>query len=78
MATGALLHDNTEEKKKEAYLDGQKSIQNRPDPPTAGPGVSEAKVEIQWVDGKVVGNRYIDGHYERTIVEPSRWESQSQ
>ena len=75
MASGALLHDNTEEKRKEAFLEGQKSVQNRPVPPPAGPDVSQPKVEIQWVDGKVVGNRYIDGHYERTIVEPARWEA---
>ena len=74
MATGALLHDTSEEKKKEAYLAGQKSMQNRPAPPPTGPDISQPKIEIQWIDSKVVGNRYIDGHYERVIAEPARWE----
>ena len=78
MATGALLHDSTEEKKKEAYLAGQKSMEHRPSAAPSGPVVTQPRVEIQWVEGKVVGNRYIDGHYERIIVEPARWEASSQ
>jgi hypothetical protein len=77
MVGGALLHDNSEEKEKDAYLAGQKSGANKPAPPSSGPGISQPKVDIQWVDGKVVGNRYIDGHYERIITEPTHWETDS-
>ena len=77
MATGALLHDNTEDKKKEAYLAGQESMKNKAPPPPNGPNVSQPRVEVEWVDGKIVGNRYIDGHYERIITEQAHWETDS-
>ena len=77
MAAGALLHDNTETKQKEAFQAGQKSMENKHAAPSESPEVSQPKVEIQWIDGKVVGNRYIDGHYERIITEPARWEADS-
>jgi hypothetical protein len=76
MVTGALLYDNTEDKEKEAYTKGQTSVPNKPAPPF-GPGVTPAKIDVQWVDGKVVGNRYIDGHYERIISEPTHWDADS-
>jgi hypothetical protein len=77
IATGALLHDNTEEKQKDAYLAGQKSVEKRPAPPPSGPGVTQPQIEVLWVEGKAVGNRYIDGHYERIITEPTHWETDS-
>ncbi len=38
------------------------------------PNVKPPKVETYWIEGKVVGNRYIEGHYEYVISEPSRWD----
>ncbi len=76
IAAGALLHDSSEEKQKEAFLAGQKSGSNKA-PPPYGPGLSQAKVDIEWVDGKAVGNRWIDGHYERIITEPTHWDPDS-
>lgn len=77
MATGALLHDNTEDKKKEAYLAGQESMKNRPAPPPDGPGLTQATVKIEWIEGRAIGNKWVDGHYERTISEPVRWQTES-
>jgi len=75
MATGALLHDATESKTQVAYVAGQKSVENKLPAPPSGPNVSQPQIDIEWVDGKIVGNRYIDGHYERVISEPAHWET---
>lgn len=76
VAAGALIGDGIEDKKKEAYEDGKKSVQstnalNRP--VGSPPELKSAKVEARWIDGKVAGNRYVDGHWEYLIAEPARW-----
>ena len=38
--------------------------------------VRDAKVESRWIEGRVVGNRYIEGHFEYIITEPTRWNAQ--
>lgn len=69
MISGSIIHENTEKKKQEAFLMGKRST------PTVGttPALQNAKVEARWVESKVVGNRFIEGHFEYVIVEPSRW-----
>lgn len=80
IATGAIIGDGIEDKKKEAFDDGRKSaeashVNDRP----AGspPDLKNAKVDARWVEGKVTGNRYVDGHWEYLITEPARWEDSS-
>lgn len=72
MVTGSLVHSSQEKAKKEAFLKGQQAGQA----PTPGemPGLSQPKVETHWVEGRVQGNRYIEGHFEYVIVEPVRWD----
>lgn len=67
---GDRLYNKKEEEKKDAFLKGQKTA------PVQGqaPNVKPPKVETYWIEGKVVGNRYIEGHYEYVISEPSRWD----
>ncbi|MBS1963076.1 MAG: hypothetical protein JST04_12750 [Bdellovibrionales bacterium] len=77
IATGALVHDSSEEKQKEAYLAGQKSVKNRPPLPD-GPGLTTPAVKVDWVEGRAVGNKWVDGHYERTITEGIRWETEKE
>lgn len=69
MISGSIIHENTEKKKQEAFLAGKRST------PTVGatPSLQNAKVEARWMESKVVGNRFIEGHFEYVIVEPSRW-----
>jgi hypothetical protein len=62
----------SEKKRKEAFLKGQSS---RPQMEGAPPSLSTPKVETKWIDGRAIGNRYIEGHFEYIIVEPARWES---
>lgn len=72
MITGSALHETTETQKRKAYQAGKKAGAQ----PQAGamPALSQPKVEARWVESKVVGNRFIEGHYEYIIVEPTRWD----
>lgn len=75
MVTGALVHEHTEDEKKDAFLKGRASA---PAPqPGVMPNVKPAKVETQWIEGHRVGNnRWVDGHFEYVISEPAQFESQ--
>jgi hypothetical protein len=72
MVTGAVIHENTESKKQEAFQAGQKSA-SQPKP-GAMPALSNPKVEAHWVESRVIGNRFVEGHFEYVIVEPTRWD----
>lgn len=39
------------------------------------PLLKDPRVEARWVETKVVGNRYIEGHFEYQIIEPAQWEA---
>ncbi len=69
---GAALHDNTEREKELAFLKGRESKRETRAPEV--PALQDPKVEAEWVDTKVQGNRWIEGHYEYVIKEPVRWE----
>lgn len=67
---GDHFYNKKEQEKKDAFLKGQSIA------PVQGqaPNVKPPKVETYWIEGKVVGSRYIEGHYEYIISEPSRWD----
>jgi hypothetical protein len=71
---GAAVHENTEREKEIAYLKGRESKQSAPQT-GAMPSLQNPKVEAQWVESKVTGNRYVEGHFEYIITEPTRWEA---
>lgn len=72
MIAGSVIHENTEDQKREAFLKGQASA---PQPkPGAMPALKSPRVETRWVEGRIVGNRFIEGHFEYLITEPARWE----
>lgn len=71
---GAAIHNNTEREKELAYLKGRDSRGKSGSSGTM-PALQQPEVEAKWVDGKIVGNRYIDGHYEYVITQPARWEA---
>ncbi len=73
MATGALIHSNTEDKKREA-VDQAKADAAKKQQGGTVPNLKTPKVEAHWVDGKIIGNRYIEAHFEYVIVEQARWE----
>jgi len=70
--TGSLIQSSQEKARMEAYEKGKLDAPR----PTQGkvPQVHAPKVESIWVEGRAVGNRFIDGHYEYVITEPTRWE----
>lgn len=70
---GATLHENNERDKELAYLKGRESKNSST--AQATPSLQQPKVEAQWVESKVIGNRYIEGHFEYIITEPTRWEA---
>jgi hypothetical protein len=72
---GALIHDATEEKAKASRKEGE--LVGRLDAPVAGqqPNLKDPRVEAHWIEPRVAGNRYIDGHFEYVIIDPARWES---
>jgi hypothetical protein len=74
IAAGAILHSNTEDKKREAIDLAKADAAKNQQASGAMPNIKNPKVEALWVDGKIVGNRYIDGHFEYVIVEQARWE----
>lgn len=67
---GSSLHDQKEQEKEIALLKSQnKSASRSP----AVPELQQPKVETNWVESKAVGNKWIEGHYEYVISEPTRW-----
>ncbi|HPI39835.1 MAG TPA: hypothetical protein PLJ21_03475 [Pseudobdellovibrionaceae bacterium] len=69
---GDVSYKEIESQKKEAFL---KSKASAPQPSDgAMPNLKSPKVEAKWVEGKISGNRFVEGHYEYIIIEPARWE----
>lgn len=73
MIAGSVIHSETERQKKEAFEKGRASA---PQGASQGamPDLKNPKVESRWIEGRIQGNRYIEGHFEYVIVEPARWE----
>jgi len=72
LIAGSVLHEETEKQKKEAFLKGRASAPQAEQ--GAVPSLKNPKVETRWIEGRIQGNRYIDGHFEYIIVEPARWD----
>lgn len=71
---GSAIHENNERDKELAFLKG-KEAERKSSKTQTPPALQDPKVEAVWVESKVVGNRYIDGHFEYIITEPTRWEA---
>ena len=71
--TGSSLHDQKEQEKEIALLKSQRNLASRS---PAVPELQQPKVEAYWVESKAVGNKWIEGHYEYVISEPTRWAAQ--
>ncbi len=72
--TGAAIHESGERDKELAYLKG-KEAERKSSQAKSPPALQQPKVEAFWVESKVAGNRYIEGHFEYVITEPTRWET---
>lgn len=75
LIAGSVIHEETEKQKKEAFLQGRASAP-RSASQGAMPSLKSPRVESHWIEGKIQGNRYIEGHFEYVIVEPARWEDE--
>lgn len=71
---GSAVYGSNERDKELAFLKG-KEAERKSSKGQATPSLQEPKVEAIWVESKVVGNRYIEGHFECIITEPTRWEA---
>jgi hypothetical protein len=72
LITGGLIHQEMEAKKQEAFQKGRASA-----PTTKGgamPALKGPQVESRWVEAHIVGNKYIDGHFEYIITTPAKWD----
>ncbi len=69
---GDLSYKELESQKRDAFLKGKASAPQARD--GAMPTLKNPKVESRWVEGRISGNKYIEGHYEFIISEPARWE----
>lgn len=74
LVAGSALHGEIKTREAQAYARGRASAPQKAS--GAMPSLREAKVESRWIEGRVVGNRYIEGHYEYVIIEPTRWDAQ--
>lgn len=72
--TGSAIHNSNERDKELAFLKG-KEAERKSAKGQGAPELQQPKVEAVWVESKVVGNRYIEGHFEYVITEPTRWEA---
>lgn len=72
--TAASIHENNERDKELSYLKG-KEVERKNSRSQNAPSLQQPKVEAIWVESKVTGNRYIEGHFEYVITEPTRWEA---
>lgn len=74
LIAGSAMHDEIKTRESAAYSKGRASA---PQVSTGSmPSLKGAKVESRWIEGRVVGNRYIEGHFEYIIIEPARWDAQ--
>lgn len=69
---GDLSYKELETQKRDAFIKGKASAPQARD--GAMPTLKNPKVESRWVEGRISGNKYIEGHYEYIISEPARWE----
>lgn len=69
---GDISYKEVEKQKQDSFQKGKASAP----PPREGamPTLMNPKVEAKWVEGRISGNRYVEGHYEYIITEPARWE----
>ena len=72
MITGSVIHESTEKDKQEAFQKGQAAAPKS----RSGnmPPLRDPRVEARWVESKIVGSRFVEGHFEYQIVEPAHWE----
>lgn len=73
---GSTIFENNELKRQQAYEVGQKDAKTTLSKQGNMPGLKNPKVESHWIEGRVVGNRYIDSHFEYVIIEPARWDAE--
>jgi Na+/proline symporter len=71
---GKLFGNEVEKEKKKAFGKGKEVAPHAR--MGAIPSLNNPQVETRWVEGRIIGNRYVDGHLEYIIVEPARWEEQ--
>lgn len=69
---GDISYKEVEKQKQDSFQKGKASAPAPRD--GAMPNLMNPKVEAKWIEGRISGNRYIEGHYEYIITEPARWE----
>jgi len=68
---GGLIHSGQSSAREEGQKEGSKTTESYSG---AMPNLKDPRVEVRWVEGRIIGNRYVDGHFEYLIAEPAKWE----
>ena len=69
--SGGLIHSGQSSAHEEGLREGSQASESY----TGGiPNLKDPRVEVRWIEGRIIGNRYIDGHFEYSIMEPAKWE----
>ncbi|MDH4467986.1 MAG: hypothetical protein QE271_08000 [Bacteriovoracaceae bacterium] len=71
---GSSMFNSSEKRKQDSYEKGKLNAKEAFSKQGSMPELKDPKVESRWVEGRVQGNRYIDGHFEYIITEPARWD----
>lgn len=74
LIAGSAIHSEIKTREDQAYAKGRASAPQK----SAGamPSLTEPKVESRWIEGRSIGNRYLEGHFEYIITEPTRWSAE--
>ncbi len=73
MAIGSTIHGMKEDERGKGYQAGLNS--KSPVSQSLPPNLSNPQIETRWIEGRASGNKYIEGHYEYIITEPTKWEA---
>ena len=76
MGIANIIHNqsknNEEKEKKKKKFTSYEQIMANP-MKTDKPDLIRPRIETRWVKGRVDGDKYIEGHFEYIIVEPTHW-----
>ena len=72
MGIANIIHKQDKETKEKKKFTTYEQIMANPMKKNK-PDLKRPRIETRWVEGRIVGDKYIEGHFEYIIVEPTRW-----
>ena len=72
MGIASAIHKQDREAKEKKRFTTYEQIMANPTK-TDKPDLIKPRIETRWVEGRVEGDKYIEGHFEYIIVKPTHW-----